>query len=81
MDFKNFGWSELLTIIGIAVLAALIWTDKLDGTVGAGMISGMVSALMAMRKLNNGQALKIQAGQTSIETQGGLPAPPATPAV
>jgi len=81
VDFKNFGWSELLTIIGIAVLAALIWTDKLDGTVGAGMISGMVSALMAMRKLNNGQALKIQAGQTSIETQGGPPAPPATPAV
>lgn len=81
MDFKNFGWSELLTIIGIAVLAALIWTGKMDGSVGGPIIAGMVSALMAFRKLNNGQALKIQAGQTSIETQGGPPPPPAPPAV
>jgi hypothetical protein len=53
----------------------------MDGSVGGPIIAGMVSALMAFRKLNNGQALKIQAGQTSIETQGGPPPPPAPPAV
>jgi hypothetical protein len=71
MDFKNLGWSELFTFIGMALLAALIWTGHLDGAIGAGMISAMVATLTTMRKINNGQQIKVQAGSTTVETQGG----------
>jgi hypothetical protein len=95
MDFKNFGWSELITLIGIAVLTSLIFTGHMDGAVGGPIIAGMVTGLMAMRKINNGQALKVQAGQTAIETAGdsrpaaasvpiasaSLPAAPAVPPI
>jgi len=81
MDFKNFGVSELGTLLGILMLGVLIWFGKVDGVTGTGGITILVGTLTTMRKINAGQAIKFGAGQTSIETQGGPPPPPAPPAV
>jgi hypothetical protein len=70
-DFKNVGVMECLGVLISIGVFVLIGIGKLDAAIGAGILTGIFTALGTFRRIEVGQQIKA----AGIETIGKTPAP------
>ena len=78
-DFKSIGFSEVLGILICGAILALVGLKIVGPEIGTGAVVTIYGIVVGSRRIKDGQQLRIQSGQTTVETTG-APTPPTPPA-
>jgi hypothetical protein len=70
-NFQNIGFMECLAAVAYVGVFTLIGIGKLDAAIGAGILTGIFTALGTFRRIETGQQIKA----AGIESAGKPPAP------